>query len=325
MNKAQFIGFVKSPERVQEKDVAVIKDLADTFPYCQIAHMLMARATHVSNSMHASEMLKKAATYASNRTILKKLIRDTPGYTEKPPIAESKVEKTTTPDAKTTVATKTTEENPKEKDKSEAPKSSQHPNITEEIQKTLQKSAASKKMAEEFLKEESTPPKNETETTQEEASTSTADETKPRPEQKKKELEKSEYPELAVGYTVYSSRMGNVLQVSDEYTTEYPFDISPYNAVIYPEKRVSKAEIIDEFIKKEPSISRVKKIETPANIENLADKSMEKAVTPATETLAKLYLAQGNAKKALKIYRELLLKNPEKSTYFAAQIEKIKR
>lgn len=325
MNKAQFIGFVKSPEKAQEKDVAVIKDLADTFPYCQIAHMLMARVTHANNSMHASEMLKKAATYASDRAILKKLIRDTPITAEKSVATESKVEKTTTSATKPVETAKPSEDDHKKKDLSKESKDSPRSNIAEEIQKTLQKSLASKKIAEEFLKEEPAAPKIETKTTPEKTSISSDDEIKPEPAQKKKEPEKSEYPQLALGYTVYSSRMGNTIQMSDEYTTEYPFEISPYNAVIYPEKRVSKAEIIDEFIKKEPSISRSKKIETPINIENLADKSMKNAVSPATETLAKLYLAQGNAKKALKIYKELLLKNPEKSTYFAAQIEKIKR
>jgi hypothetical protein len=35
-------------------------------------------------------------------------------------------------------------------------------------------------------------------------------------------------------------------------------------------------------------------------VENLADKSIKKLPPPKTETLAKLYLSQGNTKKALK-------------------------
>ena len=43
-----------------------------------------------------------------------------------------------------------------------------------------------------------------------------------------------------------------------------------------------------------------------------------------TETLASIYAQQGYYKKASHIFEKLSLKYPEKSTYFAAQIEKIK-
>jgi len=44
----------------------------------------------------------------------------------------------------------------------------------------------------------------------------------------------------------------------------------------------------------------------------------------ATETLAKVYLQQGNTEGAIRIYERLMLKFPEKNTYFAGLIKKIK-
>ena len=44
-----------------------------------------------------------------------------------------------------------------------------------------------------------------------------------------------------------------------------------------------------------------------------------------TEALAKLYLSQKNYKKAIQSYKILSLKFPEKSSYFADQIKKIKK
>ena len=44
-----------------------------------------------------------------------------------------------------------------------------------------------------------------------------------------------------------------------------------------------------------------------------------------TETLAKLYLKQKNYEKAIQSYKILILKIPEKNSYFANQIKKIKK
>lgn len=56
-----------------------------------------------------------------------------------------------------------------------------------------------------------------------------------------------------------------------------------------------------------------------------AKESLDYSNIPITETLAKIYDAQGNFPRALEAYEQLILKIPEKKVFFALQIEKLKK
>lgn len=90
-------------------------------------------------------------------------------------------------------------------------------------------------------------------------------------------------------------------------------------------RKVSKDEIddlLDRFIKKNPSISRPKaEFYKP---ENMARKSEEFHGEVASETLAQLFYKQGHLHKSLEIYEKLMLQNPDKKDIFAARIKSIK-
>jgi tetratricopeptide (TPR) repeat protein len=87
-------------------------------------------------------------------------------------------------------------------------------------------------------------------------------------------------------------------------------------------KKLSRKELIDKFILENPSISRPKaEFYNPISV---AQNSITDQENIVSETLAKIYEKQGYFEKAISIYEKLSLKYPEKSRYFAAQIERLK-
>lgn len=87
--------------------------------------------------------------------------------------------------------------------------------------------------------------------------------------------------------------------------------------------RIQQQSIIDKFIQSDPGVIRPKKeFFTP---ETAAKKSEHLPEHLATETLAKVYLQQGNTEGAIRIYERLMLKFPEKNAYFADLIQNLKK
>jgi hypothetical protein len=120
----------------------------------------------------------------------------------------------------------------------------------------------------------------------------------------------------------------------DELQQQYVENIFNLNAIDQLERSIPEKqnvrpadkkedEIIKRFIQAEPHIKH------PANInldnENKAKKSSEDADEFVTETLARIYTEQMLYQKAIATYKKLMLKFPEKSLYFASQIQQLEK
>ena len=82
--------------------------------------------------------------------------------------------------------------------------------------------------------------------------------------------------------------------------------------------------LVDRFIQTDPRISKPSKAEFFSPIQ-MAKKSVEDNDMIVSETLARVYIDQGNTEKAIHIFRKLSLLYPDKSTYFAALILKLEK
>lgn len=96
--------------------------------------------------------------------------------------------------------------------------------------------------------------------------------------------------------------------------------------VVDKNKKEIQDEIIDNFIKLRPGISRVSKQEInnlQGNNKDLSLKSIVPNQTIISETLAKIMVKQNKISSAIEMYHKLILKYPEKKTYFAGIIESL--
>ncbi|MBK7628982.1 MAG: hypothetical protein IPJ16_17600 [Bacteroidales bacterium] len=90
-----------------------------------------------------------------------------------------------------------------------------------------------------------------------------------------------------------------------------------------PSGKQLQADLIDRFIIANPRIEPNRE-KTNVPVEDISKPYTEEKGGFVTETLARIYVSQGYYSKAIDIYEKLSLKFPEKSSYFASQIEKVK-
>lgn len=90
-------------------------------------------------------------------------------------------------------------------------------------------------------------------------------------------------------------------------------------------KKEHKRQIIDKIIDLNPGAIKLNKETKFFAADHKAKESLLENEDLVTETLAKIYALQGNNSKAIRAYQILSLKYPNKSAYFASQIENLRK
>ncbi|MEM7101773.1 MAG: tetratricopeptide repeat protein [Bacteroidota bacterium] len=133
---------------------------------------------------------------------------------------------------------------------------------------------------------------------------------------KKKKVEKSKKVKLA--------SFRNASNTESEVSFVSWLSSLPSTPFQHQEEKKPKKQKKSKPKKKRPKVSEKKPVQKKKKVNHIAEQSLEDHFDNISDTLADLLALQGNKTKAIAMYEQLILKFPEKSTYFAVKIEKLK-
>jgi tetratricopeptide (TPR) repeat protein len=360
MTKEQFNTLLLSPSTINLNLVSELEDITQRFPYFQNAHLLLAKQYHGHENIRFENSLRKAAAYASDRSKLYKLIKtaseniihiNEATISEQPNEPEAQKVINELPEASnqnSTVEIQTdvpeivsnsaidqivivveTEGKPEVTIDVTAPKEINQRDIIEQRLKELQKENKKQALAAESKNDSVIERKKEREKAENEYQ-------KPKPLSPIAEKipsakvpvsnEPNASPSLNTdakhSFTEWLKLKSIVIIPAEVSLTYLDATKELMEGDSIGEKGFKAGdELLENFIKNEPRI-------VPARSEfyspgNMARKSAVENEDLISETLARIYAQQGNIRKAIEGYHRLILKNPEKSTYFAALIKEL--
>ena len=306
MNRNDFIRIIRDSGHLDRQMIGEVRELIDLFPYFQSAHLLLLKGLNSTGDVKFESQLKQSAIHIADREVLYHLLKQEPTQPDDKKeelIIVSPLE-TETPDNQQVVI--------------ESGKNS------EEIISELEKSAFETGQAEkditssQIVDGHSIVVTAESETDESASVVFLLDDDSEVIEESVTYLdpsfsvqERSDLLELDVSERTEAAS-------SDETDTGKRF-----SDVVKDSKKQTQASLIEKFIIANPRIEPVKeKPDQP--VVDISKPFVEEGGGFVTETLARIYINQGYYSKAIDIYEKLCLKYPEKSSYFATQIEKIK-
>jgi tetratricopeptide (TPR) repeat protein len=324
MTREQFTAFLQNPAAMREEHIGDLATVLGHYPYCHSAQMLMVAALKAGGDIRYHNRLKVSAAYATDRGVLRRLIQ----LIEEDLHRRPKVEKTEPSLAQPPVLPPVTEEKavPSSSPETLSQKEQKKQELLRSIERKLEELRRQREEAERLTQEallaakslpEVKPPAAQLEQKASNTSSPVNPEAAAKPD-------KEENPTLSTGplseplpweqtdKPIYNPLTELVID-SEEQTQEE----------IQGGGLQAKLALIDRFIREEPRIDRNKPVFF--NPDEQAEKSTHLPDEVVSETLAKIYLSQGKKEKAAEIYRKLMLLYPEKSSYFAGQIQNIEK
>ncbi len=319
MNKEIFNQLIKNPANVHPKYKDNLKTLVDTFPYATNIRLLYLSSLLNDADVLFEQELKKTAAYILDRRILKEIISKTPSKENY--IIQEPIMKVVAKEIDNSVQNNdklTTQKEPKTKDKI---KHHDHENSSIKSPKYLDDSIEKIKDGESELKSSETIT-NESDVSEKNKSSRELDNLILSSAigasiSLVEDLVYSEIDEENCNDNSNSKSFLEWIEASEVKEIRPQLNYKQRERIEFKERA---EKLINQFIQNQPKIKPRAEF---YSAENMAKKSIEDSEEIVTETLAKVYAAQGNMLKAKSIYNQLILKNPEKKSYFASLIRKL--
>jgi hypothetical protein len=317
VDKNRFISLLHRYFDSTTQEAEEIISLKSQYPYSQLLHALSARVTKDHGFENAQQELQLAAIHAADRTVLKEIISFLPTH-ESPPISNEEV-----------IIREVKKQHILSIDSID---------VADEVLRDLKQLTILKNNFEMLLVEYSEVQAEPKVVTKAVLPPSEAElKHPPAKKQDQKERTKSRKeriielakainaPEIIVDH---SSEEDVIHQTtSKQRADELIEQIRNTKEEIIPEsdKQKEQIEIINQFIKIQPSISSSKDriIATASDLNPI--KSGEFGDNIVSETLVEILIKQGKRDKAIEVLKKLIWKYPQKKSYFASQIEDLKK
>ena len=305
MNRNDFIDMIENTSPVSSRMISEVYELIDIFPYFQSAHLLLLKGLYSLADVKFENQLRHSAIHIGDREVLYWLLK-TPNLT--------RTDKT---DLKKDIDLKGKKVTDTHQTVIESAKNSEF--MIDEIERSSADA--------EFSEKQDT----DTHSTEHQVMIAAEPDNSEPAEIIVFLEENSTHSEDKVvymdpGFSVSERSDLLELDLDDDhevsYSPEETEDISPDKPVEYSGKRL-QSDLIDKFIVANPRIEP-QRDKTYLPNDDISKPFLEESGGLVTETLAKIYVNQGYYSKAIDIYEKLSLKFPEKSSYFASQIEKVK-
>jgi hypothetical protein len=349
----RFIDVLKNYSETSEEEALEVIALREKYPYSQLLHTLSARMCKDHAFVNEALELQLAAVYAADRGILKDVMtldqlrtyeikkpapRDQPKKGVevekkkdeiKPPAIEPKQEVTTPINVVV--------------EREEEPMDAPDPgSLAEKVMHDLEVLNNSRHRFEMLFQQpgKAFSPEKEVESptapVKEKAQTNDADKkaaNKERPHKESSKSRKQRIIEIAKALEAADEsqeadeaaappkkgkKAGNDIIEEIETTKQ---ELQPEN-----ERQKEQLEVIEQFIKTQPSISSKKDNPVqvpPGDLSSI--KTGEFSDNIVSETLVEILVKQGKNDKAIEVLKKLIWKFPQKKAYFAAQIEELKK